>query len=95
MWRESKAENSHQKMHVTVGPWGIGVELAHYLQVILAYQYTVNDDILGCGWPDFGQTELHLEVESNTESWTFETFISSQITSMSVNMSLLFLWQLV
>ncbi|KAL7535177.1 hypothetical protein ACHAXR_006318 [Thalassiosira sp. AJA248-18] len=59
--RGSKAENFHQKMHVAVGPCGIGVEMAHYLQVILAYQYLVNAGIRRCGEPDFGHTELQLE----------------------------------
>ena len=59
--RGSKAENFHQKMHVAVGPFGIGVETAHYLQVILAYQYLVNGRIRRCGEPDFGHFMLHLE----------------------------------
>ena len=59
--RGSKAEVFHQKMHVAVGPWGIGVEMAHYLQVILAYEYVVNAGVRRCGEPDFGHTELQLE----------------------------------
>lgn len=47
--RGSKAENFHQKMHVAVGPFGIGAETAHYLQVILAYQYLINTGVNHCG----------------------------------------------
>ena len=35
--RGSKAENFHQKMHVVAEPYGIGVEKAHYLHLILSY----------------------------------------------------------
>ena len=59
--RGSKAENFHQKMHVAVGPYGIGVESAHYLQVILAYFYNVNAGIRRCDEPDFGHPMLDLE----------------------------------
>ena len=60
--RGSKVENFYQKMHVAAGPFGIGVELAHYLQVILAYSwYNVNTGIKCCSKPDFGQSMLHLE----------------------------------
>ena len=52
---------SGKKMHVAVGTFGIGVETAHYLQVILAYQYLVNGRIRRCGEPDFGHFMLHLE----------------------------------
>ena len=60
-YRGSRAENFHQKMHVAVGPYGIGVESAHYLQVILAYFYNVNAGIRRCDEPDFGHPMLDLE----------------------------------
>jgi len=59
--RGSKAENFHQKMHVAAGPFGIGVEMSHYLHVILAYKYLVSAGINRCGQPDFGHDDLHLE----------------------------------
>ena len=59
--RGSKAENFHQKMHVAAGPFGIGVEMSHYLHVILAYKYLISAGINRCGEPDFGHGELHLE----------------------------------
>ena len=59
--RGSKAENFHQKMHAAIGPYGIGVESAHYLQVILAYNYLVNAGTRRCDKPNFGHSMLHLE----------------------------------
>ena len=59
--RGSKAENFHQKMKVSVGPYGIGIETSHYLLVNLAYQYNVNAGVARCGEPDFGHFLLHVE----------------------------------
>jgi hypothetical protein len=39
--RGSRAENFHQKMITAMGPFGIGVELGHYLHVILPYFYLI------------------------------------------------------
>jgi len=77
--RGSKAEIFHQKMHVAVGPFGIGVETAHYLQVILAYQYLVNNRIRRCGEPDFGHFMLNLEdriQEKIRQLWGVDPFPS-------------------
>ena len=75
--RGSKAENFHQKMHVAVGPYGIGVQTAHYLQVILAYSYLVNARVRRCDEPDFGHSMLHLEdrIQSRiSEIWDTNLF---------------------
>jgi hypothetical protein len=75
--RGSKAENFHQKMHVAVGPFGIGIETAHYLQVILAFQYMIHAGIRRCGEPDFGHTMHHLEDRIQTriqEIWGIDLF---------------------
>ena len=59
--RGSKGENFHQKMRVAVGPFGISVETAHYVHVILAYLYLVSAGVNRCNEPDFGHFLLHLE----------------------------------
>ena len=59
--RGSRAENLHQKMKTSVGPFGVGAETAHNLQVIVLYEYLVNAGIARCGEPDFGHTHLWLE----------------------------------
>ena len=59
--RGSRAENFHQKMRVAAGPFGFGVEMSHYLQVLLAYFYNISIGIERCGEPDFGHFMLHLE----------------------------------
>eukprot|EP00978_Attheya_sp_CCMP212_P011036 scaffold26936_cov32-Attheya_sp.AAC.2 len=59
--RGSKAENFHQKMKVGAGPHDMGVETAHYYQVLLTYLYLVNAGVRRCGWPDFAHTMIPLE----------------------------------
>lgn len=75
--RGSKAENFHQKMIVAAGPFGFGIETSHYLQVILAYMYTINAGINRCGEPDFGHFMLHLEDRIQTrmqQIWGVDLF---------------------
>ena len=48
-------------MSVAAGPFGMGAEMAHYVQVVLAYLYTVNAGTHRCGEPDFGHFMLNYE----------------------------------
>jgi len=77
--RGSKGENFHQKMSVAAGPFGIGIETGHYLQVILAYLYLVSAGIKRCGEPDYGHFMLHLEYRIQTriqEIWCVDLFMN-------------------
>ena len=59
--RRSRAEIYHQKMSVSLTPFGFGIEISHYLQLILAYFYNISVDTSRCDEPDFGHFMLHLE----------------------------------
>ena len=41
----TKGENYHQKLIVGTGPFGMGVESAHYYHVLLSYVYLVNASV--------------------------------------------------
>jgi len=57
--RGARAENVHQKMHVSVGPWGIGPRSGHYILLDLCFRYNVNAGIARCGDHDFGHPWLY------------------------------------
>ena len=57
----TKCENFHQKLHVGTGPFGMGVESAHYFHVILSYDYLVNAAVRRGHEPDFGHWKLDIE----------------------------------
>ena len=48
-------------MSVSLTPFGFGIEISHYLQLILAYFYNISVDTSRCDEPDFGHFMLHLE----------------------------------
>ena len=55
------------------------METAHYLQVLLAYQYNVHVGISRCGEPDFGHFMLHVEdrIQSRiSEIWGVDIFMN-------------------
>jgi len=55
-----RAENIHQKMKVSIGPWGIGARSSHYLLLLLSYRYNVSSGIRRKGDHNFGHFELYL-----------------------------------
>jgi len=57
--RGARAENVHQKMHISVGPWGIGPRSGHYILLDLCFRYNVNAGIARCGDHDFGHPWLY------------------------------------
>ena len=64
LWlRESgtHAENFHQKLIVGTGPFGMGVESAHYYHVLLSYFYLINASIRRGCQPNFGHWSLYVE----------------------------------
>ena len=65
--RGSKGENFHQKLSIAAGPFGIGTETGHCLQVTLSYLYLVSAGIKRCGEPDCGHFMLHLEDRPQTK----------------------------
>ena len=73
-------------MHVAAGPFSIGVEMSHYLHVILAYKYLISAGINRCGEPDFGHGELHLEDRIQTkilEIWGILLFPHRESSSLN------------
>ena len=57
----TKGENYHQKLIVGTGPFGMGVESAHYYHVLLSYMYLVNASVRRGRQPDFGHYLLDIE----------------------------------
>ena len=95
--RVSKAENFHQNIIVAAGPFGFGIETAHYLQVILAYCYLISDVINRCQEPDFGHFMLHLEDRIQCrmqEIWSVDLFTNhyqkflARLASLQTNLQL-------
>ena len=82
--RGSKAENLHQKMKVSLGPFGVGAETANNLQVVLLYEYLINAGINRCGEPDFGHTHHYLEDRIQTR---IGEIFSVELFSHRVNVS--------
>ena len=40
-----RCENIHKSMRTAMGPWGVGATVAHYLLVLICYNYNVNTGI--------------------------------------------------
>ena len=59
--RGSKAENFHQKMNNAAPAFAIGAKHGHFLQVLVAFQYSVNAGVKRSNEPDFGHFMLNLE----------------------------------
>ena len=53
-------ENGHQKLSLMVGPYPVGPEVGHYLNVLICYKYNVSCGIKRLGHHDFGHSMLHL-----------------------------------
>jgi hypothetical protein len=57
--RTTRAENIHQKMRGSMGPWGLGAWSAHYLLLLLSYRYNISTGIRRCNEHDFGHPWLN------------------------------------
>ena len=72
--RRSRAENYHQKMSVSLPPFGFGIEISHYLELLLAYFYNISVDTSRCDKPDFGHFMLQLEQLRIQHLWGVNIF---------------------
>ena len=50
----NRSENMHQKMRVAFGPHGVGVEVGHFLLLLVTYRYNINSGVRRKGFHNFG-----------------------------------------
>ena len=65
-------ENLHQKYADLVGPFAVGVQVAHYLTVLRSYRYNISIGISRAGEPDFGTDRQELVDEA--QHWIIRIF---------------------
>jgi hypothetical protein len=78
----ASAENVHQKLHVGVGPFGIGIKSAHNILLNIIFHYNVNTGIARCGEPDVGhpwnfyQDRIQYRIEEIWDCTIYPTHIN-------------------
>ena len=65
-------ENLHQKYADLVGPFAVGVQVAHYLTLLRSYRYNISIGISRAGEPDF-VTDRH-ELVDEAQHWIIRIF---------------------
>ena len=54
----TRAESFHQKLRAALGPWGVGARSAHYIMLLVTFQYNLHTGIMRCGEHNFGHPWL-------------------------------------
>lgn len=81
----TRCENFHMLIRRAMAPWGIGVELAHYILLYIAYKYNVNCGIKRMGNHDFGH--WHLDIMDSLQA-VIQDIYNVAVFPRHVNVSL-------